>query len=132
MKAPNMLRLTACLLLLMRLAAFGEVHPPAQVTAGKGFSISTTGSGDASFYLISPGHVAKREVKLGQDIPVDASDVKKAGRYLAIACVSGGCNNAAIYVMPAEQGNVSIFLNSSRVRWMRDDAIDDPAVLNHH
>jgi len=124
-----MLRLTACLLLLMRLAAFGEVHPPAQVTAGKGFSISTTGSGDASSYLISPGHVAKREVKLGQDIPVDASVVKKAGRYLAIACGSGGCNSAAFYVMAAEPDKVSFFLHPSRVRVKSNDAINATAFV---
>ena len=121
---------TTCLLLLaLSLAAFGELHPPAQVTAGKGFSISSTGSGDATFYLITPGHVAKRQVKLGQEIAVDAAEVKKAGRYLAIACGSGGCNSAAFYVAAAEPDKVSFFLHPSRVRVRTTDGINATAFV---
>jgi len=126
-----MLRLVSfCLLLLMPgLAAYAELHPPAQVTAGKGFSISSTGSGDATFYLLAPGHVAKREVKLGQDIAVDPADVKKAGRYLAVACGSGGCNSAAFYVTAAEPDKVSFLLHPSRVRVRTNDAISATALV---
>jgi hypothetical protein len=121
---------TTCLLsLALSLAAFGELHPPAQVTAGKGFSISSTGSGEATFYLITPGHVAKRQVKLGQEIAVDAAEVKKAGRYLAIACGSGGCSSAAFYVAAAEPDKVSFFLHPSRVRVKTNDGINATAFV---
>jgi hypothetical protein len=126
-----MLRLISfCLLLLMPgLAAHAELHPPAQVTAGKGFSISSTGSGDATFYLLTPGHVAKREVKLGQDIALDPADVKKAGRYLAVACGSGGCNGAAFYVTAAEPDKISFLLHPSRVRVRTNDTINATAIV---
>jgi hypothetical protein len=127
-----MLRLTTyCVLLLaLALGAPGELHPPAaQVTAGNGFSISTTGNGDATFYLIGPSHVAKRQVKLGQDIAVDPTEVKKSGRYLAIACGSGGCSSASFYVMAAEPDKVSFLLHPSRVPVKANDAINATAFV---
>lgn len=126
-----MLRLTTyCVsLLALALAAYGELHPPAQVTAGNGFAISSTGQGDATFYLIGPGHVAKRQVKLGQAIAVDPTEVKKAGRYLAIACGSGGCSSAALYVMAAEPDKISFLLHPSRVPVKASDAINATAFV---
>lgn len=126
-----MFRLTTyCVLLLaLALAAYGELHPPAQVTAGNGFSISSTGQGDATFYLIGPSHVAKRQVKLGQDIAVDSTEVKKAGRYLAIACGSGGCSRSAFYVMAAEPDKISFLLHPSRVPVKANDAINATAFV---
>src|SRR2546422_5628095 len=57
------------LLLLSELSLTGaraaDLHPPKQVTAGNGFSIATTGNGDATFYLVGPSDRAKQTVRLG-------------------------------------------------------------------
>ena len=46
----------------------------------------TSGSGDATFYLLGPGHTFKQKVRLGQDIAIGADQLDAAGRYLAILC----------------------------------------------
>ncbi|HEY7615247.1 MAG TPA: hypothetical protein VH744_00450, partial [Terriglobales bacterium] len=125
-----MRQLTTFFVLSLALGAFAaELRPPARVTAGNGFSIPSTGSGDATFYLIGPDHVAKREVKLGKDIAIDSTEVKKAGRYLAIACGSGGCNSTAFYVVAAEPDKVSFLLHPSRVPVKANDAINGTAFV---
>ncbi|PYX89564.1 MAG: hypothetical protein DMG68_04665 [Acidobacteria bacterium] len=116
-------------LFLGSLALAAEVHPPAQVTAGNSFSISTTGSGNATFYLVGPSHVLKRDVKLGQEITVGPDDVKIAGRYVAIACGSDGCNSAALYVGAGAPDRLSFLLHPSRVPVKAGDAINATAFV---
>src|ERR1700758_2753699 len=69
-------------------AQAAELHLPKQVTAGPAFSTPTSGSGEATFYLIGPSHTAKRQVKLGAPIDVAEDEVRTAGRYIATLCSS--------------------------------------------
>jgi hypothetical protein len=47
--------ITALTLLVAALtASASEIHPPAQTTAGNSITIPTSGSGEATFYLIGP------------------------------------------------------------------------------
>lgn len=110
-------------------ATASEIHPPAQVTAGSAFSIPTSGSGDATFYLLGPRSVVKRSVKLGSDINVLPDDVKAAGRYLAVACGSDGCGSASISVVAAEASKVSFLLHPSRVPVTAHNAINATAFV---
>lgn len=116
-------------LLLAAMASAADLHPPAQITAGSSFSISSNGSGDATFYLVGPSHVLKRQVKLGQEIAVDGDDVHTSGRYLAIACGSDGCSSAPFYVVAAEPDRLSFLLHPSRVPVSRGDAINATAFV---
>jgi hypothetical protein len=97
-------------------AAFAsEIHPPAQTTAGNPITISTSGSGDATFYLVGPASATKRQVKAGSDITVDSDQLEHAGRYVAILCASDGCNSSSFYVNPAAANKLSLLVHPSRV-----------------
>src|SRR5260370_24468251 len=65
------------------LAQVEGLRPPASVAASTETSISTTGSGKATFYLAGPSTSTKREVSLGEDIRLQPADVQSAGRYVA-------------------------------------------------
>lgn len=117
------------IIFMATLARAAELHPPAQITAGSAFSIPSNGSGEATFYLIGPSHVLKRNVKLGNAIAVDGEDVQTSGRYLAIACGSDGCSDASFYVMAGEPDRLSFLLHPSRVPVSRGDAINATAFV---
>src|SRR5438093_12736271 len=59
-----------------------EVHVPASAIAGEEATISTTGSGGATFYLIGPGTSKKTDINLGKEIHLTAQDLRNAGNYL--------------------------------------------------
>jgi hypothetical protein len=104
---------------LMLLAAWtaraADLHPPAQATAGNSISILTSGSGKATFYLIGPASVIKRQVQAGSDISVDGDDLQNSGRYIAILCGSDGCGSSPLLVNPAAGNRLSLQVHPSRV-----------------
>jgi hypothetical protein len=95
------------------LAQVDDLRPPAVVTAGNPASISTTGNGKATFYLIGPAHSAKRQVQLGQDIGLGLDETAVAGRYLAILC-SQSCRSKVFYVTAAPPKQLSFLVHPSR------------------
>jgi len=105
-----------------------ELHPPAIVKAGQGFSISADGSGQATFYLIGPNHVVKRTVNLGGDLQIQSSDVQAAGRYQLVLCDSS-CSSATFEVTAAQPAHLSFFLHPSRVPVSMPDSIDATAFV---
>lgn len=111
------------------LAFAAELHPPAQVTAGTSFSISSSGGGNATFYMVGPSHALKRDVQLGKEIAIAADDVKTAGKYVAIACGSDGCNSASFYVVAGPADRLSFLLHPSRVPVKAADAINATAFV---
>lgn len=117
-----------CLLaaLLVGGSAAQELTVPASVTAGDETAISTTGSGTATFYLLGPGVSRKNEVSLGQEIQLQAQDVKTAGDYLAILC-SGTCRSASFYVKAAKPASVTFLVHPSRVPVGQSDAVSGVA-----
>jgi hypothetical protein len=111
-----MLRLTAVLIVVSALgAAASEIHPPAQVAAGSAITIPTSGSGEATFYLVGPASANKRTVQAGSDISVDSDKLEHAGRYTAILCASDGCTSANFFVHPATPNRLSFLVHPSRV-----------------
>lgn len=121
--------LAAIIFLLAMEAAASEIHPPAQVVAGKGVTIQTSGSGDATFYLIGPASAIKRKVQAGNDISLDADKLEHAGRYIAILCASDGCNSASFMVNPAAPNRLSFLVHPSRVPVGRTNAISAVAFV---
>jgi len=100
-----------------------DLHVPFSVNAGQGFSISTEGSGDGTFYLLGPGNVIKRPVKLGAEISITSDDVANSGQYQAILCSSQGCAAATFQVHAGDPARLSFFLHPSRVPVSTPDAI---------
>ena len=108
---------TAVLLtiLVSAFASASEIQPPAAVKAGTPATIRTTGSGDATFYLIGPTSATKRTVQAGSDITVDADQLQDAGRYISVLCASDGCTSATFFVNPAAPNKLSLLVHPSRV-----------------
>jgi len=111
-------------------AAASEVHPPAQVIAGSAASISTSGSGDATFYLIGPASVMKSKVQAGNNVELDSDQTEHAGRYIAILCASDGCTSANFMVEPAAANKLSFLVHPSRVPVGTPDGISAVAFIH--
>ena len=116
------------LCLLTSLAWSADLRVPANVEAGKGFSIPTEGSGEATFYLLGPDHVAKRTVNLGGSVQIESREVRAAGRYQAILCGSS-CNSTTFEVKASQPARLSFFLHPSRVPVSMPDSVDATAFV---
>jgi hypothetical protein len=110
-------------------ALAAELRAPGQVTAGTAFAIASDGSGRATFYLIGPAQVSERKVNLGENIAVQPQEVQRAGRYTALACVSGDCTAVDFYVRAAEPERLSFLVHPSRVPVNNPNAISAVAFL---
>lgn len=110
-------------------ARAAELRPPTQVTAGKSFAIPADGSGKATFYLLGPAHVSKRELDLGGDIQVEGDEVERAGRYVAVLCSSGQCSSSAFFVHPGEPDRLTLLVHPSRVPVSAANAISAVALV---
>ena len=106
--------LAVCFLAAASLAA-QDLQVPATVTAGSGLSIPTSGSGSATFYLIGPSHVAKRQVQLGQEIHIQPPEVRSAGRYLAIVRSGGSSQSGSFYAVAGKPASLSFLAHPSRI-----------------
>jgi hypothetical protein len=112
------MRMLLTIILLVGLAlsaAASEIHAPAQVTAGSAATISTSGSGDATFFLIGPANATKSKVQAGNNIPLESDQTEHAGRYVAILCASDGCTSTSFLVQPAAANKLSFLVHPSRV-----------------
>ena len=109
-------------------AATADLRLPATVEAGKGFSISVDGTGEATFYLIGPDHVTKRKVTLGGVLQVQSSDVRAAGQYRVIVC-GASCTSASFDVIAGQPAHLSFFLHPSRVPVSTRGSIDATAFV---
>jgi hypothetical protein len=104
-----------------------SVRPPSNAIAGSSVSIGTTGSGAATFYLVGPASSVKRSVDLGNAIPIAATDVHSAGRYLAIACAST-CASGAFFVSAAKPASLTLLVHPSRAPVAQSQAISGVAL----
>jgi hypothetical protein len=118
----------ALMWVLPSLAIAADLHAPAVVEAGKGFSISAEGSGQATFYLLGPDHIVKRTVNLGSDLHIQSSDVRTAGLYQVILC-GASCSSTTFEVKAAQPAHLSFFLRPSRVPVSTPDSIDATAFV---
>jgi len=93
-------------------ARAAELQAPQSAVAGNAASIATSGSGDATMYLIGPGGAAKRTVKLGQALELKAEELRAAGRYTVL--LSTG-EKADFFVAPAKPKQIAFLARPSRV-----------------
>jgi hypothetical protein len=123
--------LTLAFMLFAALGAMAaEIHAPAQVTAGNAITIQTSGSGDATFYLIGPFGATKSKVQAGSNIPIDSDQVEHAGRYVAILCASDGCTSTNFFVNPAAANRLSFLVHPSRIPVGTSQGISAVAIVH--
>ncbi len=104
-----------------------SLRAPSDVIAGTPVSIGTSGGGSATFYLMTPATATKREVQLGQDISILATDTQSAGRYLVIVCANA-CTSADFFVSPSKPVSLTFLAHPSRVPVGQGNAISGVAL----
>jgi hypothetical protein len=112
---------------LVALSQAQDIRVPASVTAGEEATISMSGSGRASFYLVGPGVSRKSEVTLGEEIHLQAEDLRNAGEYLAVIC-SGTCRTTSFFVNAAKPHSLTFLVHPSRVPVAQGDAVSGVAL----
>lgn len=103
------------MLSLLTSAFASEIHAPAKVKAGDSATITTSGSGEATFYLLGPATASKQKVQAGSDISLDGDQLDHAGRYVAILCASDGCTSTTFFVNAGPANRLGLLVHPSRV-----------------
>ena len=94
----------------------GSLSLPKTVEAGSAFSIPSTGSGNATLYIVGPGQALKRDVQLGETASFPAGTLYNAGRYVAILSGASANEGGAFDVVPATgPAELSFFAKPSRL-----------------
>ena len=89
---------------------------PGSVTAGSAFSISTSGSGQAVFYLVGPEQALRRDLQLGDTISIAAGELHNAGHYTALLVGPSSAQAADFDVTAApEPATLSFLAKPSRL-----------------
>jgi hypothetical protein len=88
-----------------------DLRVPATVAAGNGLSVSTSGSGAATLFLVGPGTAVKRQVQLGQEVQLTSEDLQKVGRYTVVI----GDDSASFYVTAGPVSSIAFLARPSRV-----------------
>ena len=112
----------ALLLLLTSVGLAQDLKAPDHAVAGATLKLDTTGSGDATFYLVGPATALKRTVKLGEPIEVKP---EVAGTYTAV--LKGVTRT--IYVAPAPPSTLVFLARPSRVAVEQKNAVSGVAFV---
>jgi hypothetical protein len=89
---------------------------PRTVEAGSAFSVQFQGSGQGTLYIVGPGQVVKRGVRLGETTYFPAGSLCNAGHYLAILSEDSSSSKGEFDVLPAgKPANVSFLAKPSRL-----------------
>jgi len=106
-----------------------ELHAPRTVHAGDAIAITSSGTGSGTFYLIGPGHVAKRPFRAGDTIQIASNELQSAGTYQAMACQEKECATATFYVAPSRGADLIFLVHPSRVPVAETKAISAVVVV---
>lgn len=125
---PQGIGLIAALLWLATasLAQDVNVRVPSGAVAGQATSISTSGGGAATLYLVGPALALKSDVQLGQPIPLTAKQVQAAGRYVATICTDT-CSSAVFFVTAGKPSSLTFLVHPSRAPVGQPDMISGVA-----
>jgi len=103
---------------------------PANVRAGETVAVSTSGNAASeTFYLIGPGHVAKRQFHAGDTIQIGSDEIAVAGTYQAITCNGEECATTSFYVSPNRGAQLVFLVHPSRVPVGKLEAISAVTVV---
>ena len=104
-----------------------DLKLPSNAVAGSSIKLETTGSGDATLYVVGPGSAIKRSVKLGE--PIELKDLNASGMYTAVLKGGGANTTRAFYVAPAQASNVVFLARPSRVAIEQKNAVSGVAFV---
>jgi hypothetical protein len=107
----------------LALAQSGSLRLPKTVEAGSAFSIESTGSGEAVLYIVGPGQVLRRKIRLGEATFFAAGDLHNAGHYSALIVADSSTQNGAFDVTAHEPAALSFLAKPSRVAVDSHDGI---------
>ncbi len=96
---------------------------PARVEAGTAFSVPTSGSGDATLYIVGPGSAIERKVHLGEDVAFEADDLDNAGHYIAILTGSSSASTQFDVIPSNQPASLSFLAKPSRLAVNRPEGI---------
>lgn len=89
---------------------------PASIRAGSPFSISTSGDGQGTLYIVGPAQVLSRNVTLGNASDFAEGSLHNAGDYLVILVSGSSKQSAALEVTPAnDPAEVTFLARPSRL-----------------
>jgi hypothetical protein len=126
-KMLRLLLISAAAICLAGVSSAQDIRVPSSPVAGEEASISTSGSGKATFYLLGPGVSTQNDINLGEEIHLREQDLRNAGEYLAIVC-SGNCQNATFFVGAAKAHSLTFLVHPSRVPVAQGDAVSGVAL----
>lgn len=107
-----------------------SMKAPKTVTAGSAFTIQTSGSGNATLFIVGPAQVLKRSVQLGQSASFTAGTLHNAGHYLVILAAGSSKQSASLNVLPdAKAAKISFLAGPSRLPVNRHDGITGTAYI---
>ncbi|HEV2134377.1 MAG TPA: hypothetical protein VGR47_08940 [Terracidiphilus sp.] len=87
---------------------------PKTVQAGQSFAVSSSGNG--TLYIIGPGQVLKKSVRLREPLQLPAGSLVNAGHYLAILASDSGSQSATFDVLPSQNpARISFLAEPSRL-----------------
>lgn len=115
-RLPLWLALCALVFTAGALAQQLDMTVPSSVTAGSAFSIATTGSGEATLYIVGPGQALRRAVHLGSTVTFPDGVLYNADCYLAILRQGTTSRTIQFTVTPGPQpGALSFLAEPSRL-----------------
>src|SRR5437588_5842440 len=91
-----------------------DVRLPNKAVAGQGVAIGTSGSGEATLYVVGPGTAIKRQIKLGDEVQLKGEELRNSG-YYQIAIKGGADVSKELYVAPAAAEKINFLARPSRV-----------------
>jgi hypothetical protein len=124
-------RLVACALAAVYMGPLSvaqQITVPSSLTAGTGSTISTSGSGSGTFYLVGPGVARKNQINLGQTVRLSSDDLQFAGQYLAIVCAAE-CHSSEFIVTAGKPATLAFLVHPSRVPVGQPDSVSGVALL---
>ncbi len=97
-------------------AQSGNLTLPSSIEAGSAFSVTSSGSGKGTLYIVGLGQAIKREVQLGETTVFAAGTLYNAGNYQVILIGDGTDVTESLAVKPAAQpADVSFLAKPSRL-----------------
>jgi len=100
------------------------------VQAGSAFSIQTSGSGQATLFIVGPGQVLKRSVQMGEPVSFDSGSLCHAGRYLVVLSQGSNEETKTLDVAPVSTAaRLSFLARPSRLPVSLHDEITGAAYV---
>jgi len=96
---------------------------PKQIEAGSAFSVELPGSGEGTLYLVGPGQVLRRTVRLGETTEFPAGSLYNAGHYVAFLLGQASPTTEFDVIATKNPAEMSFLANPSRLPVSQRDGI---------